>query len=265
MKCLIAGLPDAGKTTYIGALAYMLQNPINNQTWCLDKMPDDMSYLNKLSAPWLSLKPVDRTSRGSAYNIDLALKNQFSGETLQLSMPDIAGEDFSSIIQMQSDVIKGWAEKPDSLLMFIKNLPTDVLVEDLENIDNLAKSDRLPSFELRDISPAIQNLLLLRELHNIYHWGKVAVGFSAWDLQEKSFQSPREYLKIVSPFLHNFILHFFPDALIFGVSAQGVDYERIDNMEDELIVKTEKGERAYVVIDTIGKSYDLTLPLNHLV
>ena len=263
MKCLIAGLPGAGKTTYIGALAYLLQNPIQGQALSLKEMPEDMSYLNKLTNPWLSLKPVDRTTRGSAYNIELMLKNQM-GEALQLSLPDIAGEDFSSIIQNQSGVIEGWAEKPDALLLFIRDLPAEVLAEEFDDNDT-AKSDKLPTFELRHMSPAIQNLLLLRELHNKYHWQKVAVGFSAWDMIDDMGQSPRDYLKDRSPFLNNFISHYFPDALIFGVSAQGVDYTKICDNEDELILKTEKGERAYVVMEDASKSFDLTLPLAHLI
>lgn len=263
MKCLIAGLPNAGKTTYIGALAYLLQNPIDNQVWTLSEVPDDMSYLNKLCDPWLSLKPVDRTTRGSAYNIELALKGT-NGKELQLSMPDIAGEDFSAIIQKQSGVIDAWTEKPDSLLLFIKDLPIEVLAEDFDDNEN-KKSDKLPTFELAHMSSSIQNLLLLRELHNKYNWKKVAIGFSAWDLKEDSWRSPREYLKSLSPFLNNFINHFFPDAFVFGVSAQGVDYDKIGGLADDFIAKTEKGERAYVVIEGVGKSYDLTLPLNHLV
>lgn len=262
MKCLIAGLPGAGKTTYIGALAYLLQNPIKDQAWSLKEMPEDMSYLNKLSSPWLSMKPVDRTIRGSVYNIELALKNQY-GEELQLSLPDIAGEDFSSIIQNQSEVIEGWAEKPDSLLLFIKDLPVEVLAEDFDDTD-VKKSDKLPTFELRHMSPAIQNLLLLRELHNKFHWAKVAVGFSAWDLIEGTGQSPREYLNNRSPFLNNFISHYFPDAIVFGVSAQGFDYSNIGDNADDLISKTEKGERAFVVMDGADKSFDLTLPLTYL-
>lgn len=263
MKCLIAGLPGAGKTTYIGALAYLLQNTIKEQTLSLKEIPEDMSYLNKLSNPWLSLKPVDRTIRGSAYNIDLTLKNQ-GGETLQLSLPDIAGEDFSSIIQNQSDVIDGWAEKPDSLLLFIKDLPVEVLAEDFDDKD-FEKSGKLPTFELRHMSPAIQNLLLLRELHNKYHWIKVAVCISAWDLIDSLGLSPRGYLEERSPFLNNFISHYFPDAIIFGISAQGVDYANIGDNAEELISKTEKGERAYVVMEDASKSFDLTLPLVHLI
>lgn len=55
-RCLIAGLPAAGKSTYIGALAYMLQNPVKNQILTLNENPDDLSYLNKLIDPWLNLQ-----------------------------------------------------------------------------------------------------------------------------------------------------------------------------------------------------------------
>lgn len=67
-KCLIAGLPAAGKSTYIGALAYILLNPVINQVLMLDENPDDLSYLNKLIDPWLNLEKIERTTRGFANN-----------------------------------------------------------------------------------------------------------------------------------------------------------------------------------------------------
>ena len=114
-KCLIAGLPAAGKSTYIGALAYMLQNPVINQVLTLNENPEDLSYLNKLIDPWLSLQKMERTTRGFANNIDLKLVRKGDNKSFSISLPDIAGEDYESIVRMNSDVIASWSDKPDAI------------------------------------------------------------------------------------------------------------------------------------------------------
>ena len=70
-KCLIAGLPAAGKSTFIGALTYLLQYPVEGQLLKYVENPDDMSYLNRLTYSWLSQQKVDRTTRGYANRIEL--------------------------------------------------------------------------------------------------------------------------------------------------------------------------------------------------
>ena len=101
-KCLIAGLPAAGKSTYIGALAYILLNPVINQVLMLDENPDDLSYLNKLIDPWLNLKEIERTTRGFTNNVDLKLVRKSDDKSFSISLPDIAGEDYESIVIVKS-------------------------------------------------------------------------------------------------------------------------------------------------------------------
>lgn len=48
-KCLIAGLPDAGKSTYIAALAYILEHPSDDQALRINVRSTDRAYINKLS------------------------------------------------------------------------------------------------------------------------------------------------------------------------------------------------------------------------
>ena len=242
-KCLIAGLPAAGKSTYIGALAYILLNPVINQVLMLDENPDDLSYLNKLIDPWLNLEKIERTTRGFA---------------------DIAGEDYESIVNMNSDVIASWSDKPDALLLFINEWDNDVLKEQLgEDKQPADKNAEPPAFELKDISSTVQNVLLLKELHLLFPWKRLAIGLSSWDKYQDDYRSPIDMLKSRAPFLYNFVTHYFPNTYIFGVSAQGDEYNK-DN-KNSLIERTEKGTRAFIV-DSKGKqSYDLTLPLNFLI
>ena len=264
-KCLIAGLPSAGKSTYIGALAYMLQKPINGQTLILSENPDDLSYLNKLTDRWLSLQIMERTTRGFANNIDLQLIRKTDNKAFSVSFPDIAGEDYESVVRMNSDVIANWSDKPDSLLLFINQWDNTILKEELEDVETIDINTEPSGFELKDISSVVQNVLILKELHLIFPWKKLAIGLSSWDKYQESYSSPTTLLKSRAPFLYNFIMHYFPDTYIFGVSAQGGEYTNDDETLNELIERTEDGTRAYIVKDDGTKSYDLTIPLNYLI
>lgn len=114
-KCLIAGLPEAGKTTYIAALSYQLHNPNDKQKLSIRELPNDMSVINRLQNPWLEQRIVDRTSRGKVTDLEFKLKRNADGKSLDVNMPDIAGEDFSSLLEKQCEIINSWNDKPDSL------------------------------------------------------------------------------------------------------------------------------------------------------
>lgn len=114
-KCLIAGLPSAGKTTYIAALSYLLHNPISEQMLRFNILPDDISLINRLQQPWLEQKIVDRTSRGKVTDLQFNLERISDQKVINVNIPDIAGEDFTSILEKQCETINSWNEKPDSL------------------------------------------------------------------------------------------------------------------------------------------------------
>lgn len=262
MKCLIAGLPSTGKTTYIGALSYLLSNPVDGQALEFAEIPEDFSYLNRLQQPWLSIKEVDRTKIGGATNIELCLKRNIDGNIISVSLPDIAGESFQAIVQNQSQYIKDWDNEPDSLMLFIKDLNSSLFADELQNDDPI-KDTKLPSFDMKDISNEIQNVLILKELHNLFPWKKLAICFTAWDEYINNYANPREYLEQNSRFMNNFVKRYFPNTKLFGISAQGGDYSA-ENAE-LLIEKTENGQRSFIVTEDGSLSYDLTLPLSSLI
>lgn len=264
-KCLIAGLPAAGKSTYIGALAYMLQNPVQGQLFSLAKMPDDMSYINKLTGPWLSQEKLDRTTSGYVNSIEFTISNNNDNSTMHISIPDMAGEDFAAIVQKNPETIKKWSEDPDSLFFLINQWPNHILAENFGDTEPEDKSVAPPQFNLNSMSVDVQNILLLKELHNLFPWKKIAIGLSSWDLYKDSFSTPIEIIEQRSKFLYNFIMHYFPEAYIFGVSAQGAEYSKDENLCEELMSKTEKGERSYIVTPEGKQVYDITLPLKFLI
>ena len=262
-KCLIAGLPEAGKTTYIAALSYQLHNPNDLQKLSIRELPDDMSVINRLQNPWLEQRIVDRTSRGKVTDLEFKLKRNADGKSLDVNMPDIAGEDYSSLLEKQCEIINSWNDKPDSLLFFIKKIPTLVLTESFgdENKES-ASQDKIPKFTSQHIYEGVQNVLLIKELRRLFPWKRIAVGLTSWDLHN-SEEKPYDYLDQECPFLGNFLNQYFPEAYIFGISAQGWEYD--ENMDiDDCMNKTIEGERSFVITPEGEKSYDITLPLNYL-
>lgn len=257
-KIMIAGLPSAGKSTYIGALAYTLKKPVANQVYKLLEQPNDISIIKRLYDPWLSVKIVDRTALGNVSEITLSI--QKDSHSVELSMPDVAGEEFEHLLQNKSDILKTWSDCSDGLLFLIKDIPTEVLSESFNDADsnpNVSPS----AFDSKKISLQVKNLLLVKELYKQFKFKKIAIGLSAWDCKA-DLSIPEEFLKRSFPVFYNYIHYIYPNAFIFGLSAQGAEYN--NNNIEEIEKKTTNGTRAYIV-RAQEKEYDLTIPIDYLI
>lgn len=257
-KIMIAGLPAAGKSTYIGALAYTLKECKSNMIYKLVELPRDISQIRSLYSSWLRQSAVDRTTRGSVS--DITLRIQKDDRMIDLSLPDIAGEEFERMIQNQNDILKTWNTESDGLLFLIKDMPSEVLIESFES-NNSNSITQQPTFEVTNISIQVKNLLLIKELNKKFNFKRIAIGLSAWDCKDEGF-SPKDYLHKYFPVFHNYIDNFYPDAPIFGLSAQGAEYQK--EKSEEIEEKTDNGTRAYIVKNQ-DKEYDLTIPIDYLI
>ena len=263
-KCLMAGLPAAGKTTYIAALSYLLQNATNVQTLRMKEKPADLSTINRLQKPWLDQRSVDRTSRGKVTDIELLLERISDNSSIEIHIPDIAGEDFSSILEKQSETINAWEEKPDSLIFLVKRIPPIALTESFSEDGTESKAEnKIPKFTVQHIYEGVQNVLLIKELRRLFPWKRIAIGLTSWDLHNTE-GTPLSYLEKECPFLFNFIQQYFPDAYVFGLSAQGWEYNDELNI-DECQEKTIEGKRAFIIEPNGNKTFDITLPIDYLI
>jgi len=264
-QCLIAGLPDSGKSTYIAALSYLLEHPVDNQQWILGNKAFDKTVLNKLSQPWMKVEEVDRTTQGIINSLDFdIIQSTKPNEHLLLNLPDMAGETFASLIMGTTEGFDTMEDSPDCLLYFIRKMPRHVLIEDLTSTDEekAEPNTQKIEFTIQSISPDIQNILLLKELVKMYGISKLCIILSCWDERENE-EKPKETLKANNPFLYNYINYRFPNSPIYGLSAQGAEYLHQPEQTVMLLNKTREGTRCFVKLDD-NISHDITLPLTHL-
>lgn len=286
-SCLIAGLPESGKSTFLGALWFNLRRNKKGGNMCLtadSNLPDDIAQLNKLSDAWRDAEDIDRTSGvGSIERVKLNLVRKGTNEKITLEVPDFRGEVFKNLLTFgTSDLLNKWLSETDSLLYFIKDFKNgdfddDELHDHDEDISSLAV---VPPLTVEDISPAAQNIMVLKYLLSQVHFKKVIIMLSCWDLYTnngKSNKNPEIFLRQNSPGLYNYITHHISNPEFYGLSSQGRPYplkkgDQSDEqyislraeLKKELIPLTKDGKRAFVEFkDKI--IFDLSLPLDNLI
>lgn len=272
-KCFIAGLPDAGKTTYIAALWDIIKRSRSKLELQFTTSPDNTTYLNEIWEYWVKMTKIERSKTPIPDDITINVKRTSDGEELALDIPDFMGEQFQKIIDHTlPENIKKWIDQSDRMLYLI-NVLDDGLKDDME--EESAKTDDIDRQKERKdallLAPekmmqASQNMMVLKYIANHAKINKVAIGLSAWDEKMKSGKTPEEYLQQRSPALYNFIKYHFKDCVFFGVSAQGFDYSKKAEKATEMKEKARKSERAFIAFDKEKDlSPDLTKPLNYLI
>lgn len=268
-KCLIVGLPNAGKSTYIGAFWAIEKDGGTGHKLTCTEYPSDTTYLDALKKNWLEQTVVSRTVNIEPQEIHLKLHSEITGNTLELHIPDFKGEVFQRILSnnvMEKAV--QWCNETDCILYFIKYAKEDILQDEIPQISEFVEPSQteFPRTEstimqIEDISEWTQNIMLLKYLHSQVDCNiPLAICISAWD--KVNTDLPIEsWVKSKHPFLYNFIQHHFTNVKYYGVSAQGLEYK--DEKFDEYQQLTELKQRAYVY--TNNKSHDITEPFDFLI
>lgn len=271
MNCLLAGLPDTGKSTYIGGLWYNLQNQSTKMVMKAGReLVDDTQRLEALSEKWVEGIKVDRTTEDQSSSVELRIEQKDNGNVLTINIPDFSGETFRQIIEMtDSKDLDSWCEGADTLFYMANKLAPGHFEDDAD-IDTFEseeeKNDEVPLFNSQKMSASAQNIMVLKYLFERKNFKKMIFAISCWDrITENGIhpENPDSWLRNQSPALYNFIKNYQPNCIIVGISAQGFDYEVLNN-SNIITDKTISGERAFVEIGDEIK-YDLSLPLYMLI
>ncbi|KAA6332730.1 hypothetical protein EZS27_018789 [termite gut metagenome] len=267
-KCLIVGLPNAGKSTYIGAFWAIEKDGDTGHKLTCKEYPSDTTYLDALKKNWLEQTIVGRTVNIEPQEIHLKLHSETTENTLDLHIPDFKGEAFQHILSnnIMEKVVK-WCGQTDCILYFIKYAKEDILQDEVPQTSVVSESQAEPvrkepmTMQIKDVSEWIQNIMLLKYLHTqVVNDIPLVICISAWDKVD-TVLSIESWIKSNHPFFYNFIQHHFTNVKYYGVSAQGLEYK--DEKIDEYQRLTELKQRAYIYTD--NKSHDITEPFDFLI
>ena len=131
-KCIIVGLPGAGKSTYIGAFWAIEKDGKTGHKLVCSKYPEDSVYLDSLKSSWKKQKEVSRTSQLDVKEIIFELSLLSSSDEITLCVPDFKGEKFQSLIQNNIDPeVDKWFKESDSVMFFLKYNGRDTLQDEM--------------------------------------------------------------------------------------------------------------------------------------
>lgn len=260
-KCLVVGLQDTGKSSYIAAFWMIERHETPDHLLTFNKWPDNTQYLDAIGDNWLKQEPVTRSSMEK--DLEFSLKHKDTGEVIELSIPDFKGERYKLILQNEvPPEIEKWLMECDRIMFFLPPTKEQIFNEE-SDIEPRENSKQTPSsvFTVDEIEPWIQNVELLKFIHEVKGNIKIAFCVSKWDLRITKDITVQEWIEKRHLFFYTYVEYHFSNVKYFGVSAQGLDYEhRGELTEDKVCDLTEKKKRAYISSGT-DKDYDITKPL----
>lgn len=271
LRILMLGLPESGKTTFLAALWHRLNDPSAPSRLQLQALgKGDRSYLNHIADAWSRHEQVVRTPRNVQHKVEIYLKNggERHGGTFVLEIPDLSGESFEEHLETRSWTT-GYAElvercrglilfiHPDSAVQPHRIAEADEILGELEGS---GVGDDVDPADLGGIEPPLPTAVALIELLQ-FHDAKrpglpVAIAVSAWDLLEDIGESPEQFLEKRLPLLHQYltVASATRPFTVFGVSAQGGDYET----DREILVELNPEQRTRIRASS-EQGNDLTL------
>ena len=244
---LLMGLPGTGKTSFLAALWYMVNQSEIPCALFLDRYDGDVTYLNLIRTAWLEHKPVPRNPLDSEKLVSMLLKQRASSALVELTFPDLSGESFRlqwAKRQMTSQydqrlrnangailfVHPQTISKPhridtaDALVAAIG----DALGVEGETTTEAASAVTKP-WDIEKAPTQVQLVELLQFISGREYFQppfRLAIIVSAWDLVAHLWGSAREWISHELPLLHEF-LDSNEDEFqveVYGVSAQGGRY-----------------------------------------
>lgn len=277
----IMGLPASGKTTFLVAFTYMLQEYTEKVGFHLN--PDDIQEgiteeFTKEIERWNNFKPLKHTGVGQIHKMKYILRDS-AEEKYILEVPDRSGETFDALIKdryIDDTIAEDWI-RADEILFFVNFERMDI--GDKENLltelspdmqDLLAEKDETKASENKsDDFSMFPGQFALVELLQMLHFIRkdiVNIKFiiSAWDkveafANENKTMIPEDIFYKNLPFVYQFLNtnkeYFY--VRYWGVSAQGSDLQD-DNEIEQMSYAVEPMERVKVVDPQGAISYDLS-------
>ena len=93
-KQVLIGLPESGKSTFIGALWHVVDSEEIPDTLKLHNLGTDREYIESLREAWLTQNKPERNKLDERHLVWMQLKQAGSDNIAEIVFPDLAGELF---------------------------------------------------------------------------------------------------------------------------------------------------------------------------
>jgi hypothetical protein len=228
-NALLLGLPESGKSTYLGALYYLLRKKVDERLKLVYE-PEDRDYLQELENHWLRFLAFERSTHPGAREIELQLHGVETGE-VALSIPDVSGESYIHLWEdgIWSPSVRDLATSADGIMLFLrpaKLKPPELIDVSLPSEEDGSKPVSWEA-EMSPTQAVICDLLELIGNERSSPVKSIAVVIAAWDTATDLGIDPPKWLELQVPLLWQWLCaQEDPFRFqVFGVSAQGGDVD----------------------------------------
>ena len=244
---LLMGLQSTGKTSFLAALWYMVDQQEVPCSFTVQSLEGDRTYLNAICKAWTEYKPVARNQADTEKLASMTLKDK-DGKQIKLVFPDLSGESFflqwskrqltvsydqlmrhagGGILFLSSDKIK----KPHRIDT------VNALAAKVSGKKAVAPAEAEPPpknapWNIEEAPTQVQLVELLQVITTREYFQppfRLAVVLSAFDIVGKGI-TPKDFITSQFPLLDQFLAsnpNLF-DVTIYGISAQGGRYANAD-------------------------------------
>jgi GTPase SAR1 family protein len=273
-RVLVAGMPSAGKSTYIAALRHALVAKDVSCVLELIGLSQEEAHLNRLELAWVDGKQMQRTQSANETWVELQIRDRATQESVVLALPDLKGESFEQpatlgILQAE---LQRELHSASSVMLFTSADREDdkLLISDIADIlDDETEDVEAPAtpFDAREMPEEVKIVELLQFANKRPLSGrnrKLALIVSAWDVVDaQKHVEPERWLTANRAMLDQFLRYNSNlwDVRVYGVSAQG---GRLPEDRDRLMKLSKPSERIQVVGHGADR-HDITAPLRWLI
>lgn len=278
---MMIGLPSTGKTTFLAALWYVVNNTDEvPEALELHSLKGNQEHLNRIQNQWLEYLEVDRTNPALQETVTMELINKNSSQRTEVYFPDISGEEFRQQFEERhcnKDYFK-WIENSCGALFFINcgSIERNTTIDELDvltkriggktastNTDKekiVLWEEKLASQQAKlvDLFQIIATADVIKEPF------PVAIILSAWDLVRAINNSPKDFFEKSFPLLGQYLKsnQAIFDITHFGISAQGAKLDKNNpELAKELAIKTMIPSSRIIVKTEDDESTDITKPI----
>ena len=273
-QCLMAGLPETGKTTFLAALWHVAKSHEIPGSLRLERREGDQEYLNSIANAWSKCAELVRTPGEGEMDVAVILRDPENNRLVRLSIPDMSGELFKTQWETRrcTGEFADLVNEVGGCLLFLhpgKMVETQWIADANATFEQWAGKDdeaeeseaatRL-DWEAKMAPTQVQMVELLQFMAELAESQlRLAVILSAWELVTEQ-TTPAEWVEKRMPLLWQYLT---TNPALFSVSYMGVSAQGGER-SDASLLEHEIASHRIKVHAPGGKEHDITQPIRWL-